>query len=464
MIRLSILLTFFLITSCISLYSQNEGEKIIVIGDSLFGKIVDGESVREVVGNVRLRQGNVLVTCNKAIQYLARNEAELIGNVIARQDSLTLKTEKGFYYGDLKKTKSTSGIILDDTKVVLSADSGEYFFNDARAFFQTNVNLIDSTTKMFANELTYFKDIDKSISVGNVRINDGNNIIKADTLTNFRKTKYSVADGDVSIKNLKDNITIFGSHLEDNGELKYTLINKNPLLIQIDTTFNKSEDSLKSVSIDTLFIKSKVMEGFRSETNIFKATDSVKILRGNFASINDLTTYYRDKEKIITDKIREDAPRPKLWYENSQLTGDSITIYLKHGQITTLDVNGNSFMLSQNKNYNTRFDQTSSDSISLHFSANRLQRADFSGKVQSIYYLYDEEKPNGLIKSTAQKTVIIFENNEVEQVQMYGSPTSEYHPEEKVAGLERTFTLPKFVFYENRPVREEFFYERTEER
>ena len=455
MVRSFFILICFLI-SCVSMYPQGEDEKIIVIGDSLLGKVVSGESIREVIGNVRLKQGNVFVTCDKAIQYLARNEAELIGNVIAKEDSLTLQTEKGYYFGNLKKTKSTSGIILDDTKVVLSADSGEYFFDEARAFFQTNVNLIDSTTKLYADELTYFKDLDKSIAIRNVRINDGNNIITADTLIHFRKTNYSIADGDVSLKNIKDNLTIYGSHLEDNGDLKYTLINENPLLIQIDTTFSTGEDSLEKITIDTLFIKSKVMEGFRSETNIFKATDSVKILRGNFASINDLTTYYRDEEKIITDKIREDAPRPELWYENSQLTGDSITIYLEDGQITQLAVNGNSFMLSQHKNYNQRFDQTSSDSIYLYFSTNRLQRADFSGKVQSIYYLYDEEEPNGLVKSTAQKTVIAFENNEVEQVKLYGSPTSEYHPEVKVAGLERTFTLPKFVFNENRPVKEEF--------
>lgn len=455
MIRLLFILIYFLI-SCISLYSQGEDEKIIVIGDSLLGKVISGESIREVIGNVRLKQGNVFVTCDKAIQYLARNEAELIGNVIAKEDSLTLQTEKGYYFGNLKKTKSTSGIILDDTKVVLSADSGEYFFNEARAFFQSNVNLIESTTKLYADELTYFKDLDKSIAVRNVRINDGNNIITADTLTHLRKKKYSIADGNVSLKNLKDNITIYGSHLEDDGELKYTLINEKPILIQVDTTFSTSEDSLDEISIDTLFIKSKVMEGFRNETNIFKATDSVKILRGNFASINDLTTYYRDDEKIITDKIREDAPRPKLWYENSQLTGDSITIYLEDGQITMLAVNGNSFMLSQNKKFSERFDQTSSDSIYLYFTINRLQRADFSGKVQSIYYLYDEEEPNGLVKSTAQKTIIIFENNEVGQVRLYGSPTSEYHPEGKVVGLERTFTLPKFVFSENRPVKEEF--------
>ena len=457
-------LLFYLFVFCISLHSQNEDEKITVIGDSLVGKVVDGESVREVVGNVKLSQGNVVVNCNKAIQYLARNEAELIGNVIAKQDSLTLKTEKGFYFGNLRKTKSTSGIILDDTEVILSADSGEYFFDEARAFFQTNVKLIDSTTTLMADELTYFKSLDKSIAIGNVNINDRDNIIIADTLTHLRKTKYSLADGNVSIKNLRDNLTIFGEHLEDDGQLKYTLINKNPLLMQVDTTFNTEEVDENRISIDTLLIKSNVMESFRGGISVFKATDSVKILRGGFASVNDLTTYYRDEEKIITDKIREDASRPVLWYENSQLMGDSITIYLDDGQIKSLTVHNNAFMLSQNKSFDKRFDQTSSDSVQLYFSNNRLERAEFAGKVQSIYYLYDEDIPNGLVKSTAHKAVIVFLKNEIDQVRLFGSPTSEYHPEVKVEGLERTFTLPKFVLKENRPLKKFFFNEPAKRR
>jgi lipopolysaccharide export system protein LptA len=457
------LLVIYLFIFCVSLHSQIEDEKIIVIGDSLVGKVVDGESVREVVGNVKLSQGNVIVNCNKAIQYLARNEAELIGNVIAKQDSLTLKTEKGFYFGNLRKTKSTSGIILDDTEVVLSADSGEYFFDEARAFFQTNVKLIDSTTTLVADKLTYFKNQDKSIAIGNVNINDRDNIITADKLTHLRKTKYSFADGNVSIKNLRDNLTIFGEHLEDDGQLKYTLINKNPLLMQVDTTFNTEEVDENRISIDTLLIKSNVMESFRGGISVFKATDSVKILRGGFASVNDLTTYYRDEEKIITDKIREDASRPVLWYENSQLMGDSITIYLDDGQIKSLTVNNNAFMLSQNKSFDKRFDQTSSDSVQLYFSNNRLERAEFAGKVQSIYYLYDEDVPNGLVKSTAHKAVIVFLKNEIDQVRLFGSPTSEYHPEVKVEGLERTFTLPKFVLKENRPLKKDFLMNQQKE-
>ena len=452
----------FLILTSFSLFSQDDEEKIIVIGDSLVGKIIEGESMREVVGNVRLSQGNVTVTCDKAIQYLARNEAELIGNVIAKQDSLTIQTAKGYYYGNLRKTKSTTGIILDDTKVILSADSGEYFFDEAKAYFQTNVKLEDSITTLLANELTYYRELDKSIAVGNVNINDRSNIIYADTLVHFRKTKFSLADGKVSITNLKDNLTVFGNHLEDNGELKYTLINKNPLLMQVDTSVTRDDSLRVIVTIDTLLIKSNVMESFRSGTNIFKATDSVKILRGEFASSNDLTTYYRNDEKIITDKINENAPRPILWYENSQLTGDSITIYLEDGEIKKLNVDNNSFMLSQNKIYNQRFDQTSSDSVEISFLKNKIQQAAFAGKVQSIYFLYEDDIANGLVKSTAHRAVIIFSNNEINQVRLYGSPTSEYYPEVKVEGLERTFTLPKFVFKENRPVKKDFFNQQEE--
>jgi lipopolysaccharide export system protein LptA len=455
MIRFLFQLIIYFFFSLI-VFPQTKEEMITVIGDSLFGRVINGESIREVKGNVILKQGNVVVTCNKAIQFIARNEAELIGNVIAKQDSLTLKTKSGFYYGDLKKTKSTSGVILDDTKVVLSADSGEYFFDESKAFFQSNVTLVDSTTSLTSDELTYFRELDKSISVGNVKVNDGSNTIAADTLIHFRKSKFSIADGNVSIRNYLDNITVYGSHLEDNGIKKFTIVDEQPLLVQIDTTVSAINDTLNDISIDTLFISSKIMEGYRDTTNLFKAIDSVRILRKNFASINDLTTYNRTDEKIITSKLNEEARRPILWYENSQLTGDSVAIYLLDGEIKNLEVNENAFMLSQNKIYKQRFDQTSSDSVKLKFSANRLRQADFEGKVQSIYFLFDDEKPNGAVKSSAHRTLILFEDNEVNEVRLFGSPTSEYYPEVKVEGLERTFTLPKFVLYENRPHKEDF--------
>ncbi len=68
--------------------------------------------------------------------------------------------------------------------------------------------------------------------------------------------------------------------------------------------------------------------------------------------------------------------------------------------------------------------------------------------------MFEDEGPSGLTKSSSKAATIMFIDNEVSEVRLYGSPTSEYHPENKVIGIERTFTLPKFVFYKNRPVKE----------
>ena len=436
------------------LFAQQSSERIIVVGDSLVGRVVNGETIREVIGNVVLKQGNVTVTCNKTIQNITRNEAELIGNVVVLQDSLTLKTSSGFYFGNSKKTRSTTGLVLDDGKVTLSADSGEYFFDEDKAIFETNVKLVDSLTTMTSDNLVYYQKEDRAFATGNVKVTDESSEIFSDTLDHNRKTGYSIADGNVRIINPENNTTVYSGHLENDSQKKYSFINEHPILLQIDTTFNSENDSSKIERIDTLIIDAKVMEAFRDSTKLFKAIDSVKILRAEFSSVNDITLLFRETDLIITYKIKKDSSaQPVLWYDNSQLTGDSVTIYLEDNKIHQLDVDGNSLMLSQNADFKDRFDQTSSDSIRMFFKGNNIDRSEFFGNVYSYYFMFDNEKPNGLTKSTSNSATIFFKDNEVDEVKLFGSPNSEYYPEVKVKGLEKTFSLPRFVFYQNRPVK-----------
>lgn len=444
-----------LLLSTPSFAQQNE--LITVIGDSLVGKMVQGESTREVFGNVVITQGNVVINCDKAIHFISRNEAELIGNVIVKQDTLTLKTPRGFYYGNLRKTKSNAGIYLDDKKIILTADSGEYYFNEDRAFFESKVKLYDTTTTLTSNELTYFQQQNRAVAIGDVVIFDGENQIIADTLEHFRNTKITFANSNVRLLNLKNNSEIFGEHLEDYRERGYSLIDVKPLFIQVDTSYVEREDSTKEMQLDTLFIKSKIMEAYRDSSQRFYAIDSVSILKSDFASQNDLTIFYREDDKIITTKINDTVHQPILWYETSQLTGDSITIYLEDNNIKQLDVDGTGFMLSQNENYLERYDQTSSAQIKIFFEENKIKRAEFYGNVYSIYFLYDKETANGLTKSNSAETIVLFEDNEVAEVKLYKNPASEYYPEQQVNGNEKSYLLPRFVVLQNKPTKEEMY-------
>ena len=451
----AVILIAFLCFPMTVLSQQNQ--LITVIGDSLVGKMVNGESTREVFGHVVITQGDVIINCDKAIHFISRNEAELIGNVIARKDTLTIKTPRGFYYGNLAKTRSNAGVYLDDKKVILTADSGEYFFNEDRAFFESKVRLYDTTTTLTSNELTYFQQQNRAVAIGDVVIIDGENEIIADTLEHFRNTKITFAFSNVRLINLKNNSEIYGEHLEDYRERGYSIIDVTPLFIQVDTSYVEREDSTKEMQLDTLFIKSKIMEAYRDSSQRFYAIDSVSFLKSEFASRNDLTIFYRQDDKIVTTKINETAKQPILWQENSQLTGDSITIYLDDNNIKQLDVDGTSFMLSQNEYNLERYDQTSSTQIKIFFKDSKITRADFYGNVYSIYFMYDGETANGLTKSNSAETTVLFEDNEVTEVKLYKNPASEYYPEQQVTGNEKSYLLPRFVVLQNKPTKEEMY-------
>lgn len=69
--------------------------------------------------------------------------------------------------------------------------------------------------------------------------------------------------------NLKNNSEIFGQHLEDYRQKGYSLIDREPLFIQVDTTFAANDDGTETVQLDTLFIKSRIMEAFRDSSERF---------------------------------------------------------------------------------------------------------------------------------------------------------------------------------------------------
>lgn len=425
-----------------SIVGQQEEKSLTITGDSLKGKIISGETIREVIGNVIISQENVRITCNKAIQFIAKNEAILIGNVILTQDSVTIRTHKGRYLGNPQISFADSNIHLNNGKLNLYADKGQYDLNTKIAKFFGNVKFNDSLTTLTSNILIYNKNEESITAIGTVNVFDSASTILADSLIHYRNTQLTNGYGNIRIINPENNLTIFGDELFDDKTNNQSKIFGNPFLTQIE--------ELSDGTFDTLYIEAKKMEAQKDSSSKLVAIDSVKIIRGNFSSVNDFTIYDRPLQKITILK-QENKSTPVLWYENSQITGDSIFINLDSNKIDFVDIFNNAILISQDSVYEFRFNQMSGDSIRLDFLNGKLNQTNVNGNVLSIYYLFEEEEPNGLLKSSAKKVVIIIENNKVSTVNMYGSPISEYHPENLVKGNEKAFTLPIFKVYTNKP-------------
>lgn len=450
-------------------YSQDTSKVITVIGNELTGRIENGESIREVSGNVILTQGNVVITCDRAIQYLERNDARLIGNVVVTQDTLTIETPEGFYYGNTRRAFSDKGVKLNDKKVILTANMGEYLFNENKADFRHRVKLYDTVSTMTAERLIYYRFLDKATAYERVRVTDKNSTITADSLTHLRKKQESYGYGDIVIENKENRTTIYGDYIEDYRLKDFSIIDKNPLLIQIDTVYGGGRDSVifskddtlvikiepdTLQSIDTLIIKSEVMEAFRDTINLFIARDSVEIIRKNFSSRNDQTLYYRNEEKIVTNKMTEKSKPPVMWYDFTQLSGDSLLIFLKGNKIDKVLVRANALVISQNELELTRYDQISGRDIDMLFTEGDIKKVQVYENVLCIYNMYEDNEPNGLIKASSKDASIEFENKKVTTVRLYIDPKSDYYPENLITGKEKEFVIPRFMIYESKPIKE----------
>ena len=73
----------------------------------------------------------------------------------------------------------------------------------------------------------------------------------------------------------------------------------------------------------------------------------------------------------------------------------------------------------------------------------------------SIYFQYDGETPNGVTKSSAKNAAIMFKDNKVDEIRLYGAPNSEYYPERLVKGKADSFVLAKYIAYKKKPTKEE---------
>ena len=396
-----------------------QSEKVIVLehADSLVGKVLEGENVRELIGNVRFRQGTVLVNCDRAVQYLQSRKVSLAGNVIVRDDTMTLKGKRGMYYNADRIAEAFDGVRLDDGRTVLTADYGRYYVGEKKAFFRGSVQVQDSTSTLTSDELTY-----------------------------FREDKHSVADRNVRIVSTESNLTIEGQHFENDNVQKFSRMTQQPRAMQIDT----SSDG----TIDTFVVRSRIMESYRDSVKRLVAIDSVRMLSSGLAAEAGLAFYFMEADSIVLRK------KPFVWYEDNQVSGDSIFMKLQKRKPRKVYVRGDAFAISRSDSVHVeRFDQLTGERLTMFFKEGRVQRIEVDRTATSVYYLYEEEKdsagvrrkPNGMNKTTGDRVVIGFVDGRADRINVVGGVEGQYFPENMVQGKEADYSLPGFNWREDHP-------------
>src|ERR1051326_1610328 len=362
-------LAAFLALSCTALARQSEKTVILNHADSLVGREINGERARELIGNVKLTQGSIVVSCRRAVQYLTSNKVALEGEVEVIDSTMRMVGNRGMYYGDERIAEAFERVMVEDRSTTLKAKYAKYFIKEKKAFFRDQVVVEDSGSVLHADSLEY-----------------------------FRIDQHSIASGNVAITNPSNRMTIFGNHFEDFKQRKYSTMTGRPKVVEVDT--------VSGGKLDTLVVTSRVMESYRDSLERLVATDSVKIVRNELSAEAGASIFYTKQDSIT---LRD---KPFVWYtvarsQENQLSGDSIFIKLLKRRLETVHVRGNAGAISRADSLEVkRFNQMTGQEITMRFADNKLQRIDVDRTATSLHYLFDGKTPNGVNRTSGDHVTI----------------------------------------------------------
>lgn len=385
----------------------------LVAADLMVGS---GKEIRRWIGKVyfiqRMASGQkVHLWCDSATQYIVENRVELFGHVKIVRDTTTITSDRGKYFGDERRAEVSSNVRLVRGSSVLTSQFGQYFLDEKRSHFSGNVHLVDTSSTITCNELTYFEQHARSIATGNVKV-----------------------------VNPANSVTILGDSLVHIDSTKYSIVPKNPKLVQIDTS--------SSGVIDTLVVVSKVMESYQDSTDRFVATDSVAMARDELSSRSGKTTYYVKKDLIILQQ------HPVVWQAMNQITGDSIDIHLRDKKLRSVHVSGHAVAISRTDSlYRNRYNQLTGREITMQFANDQLDSVFVNNNATSLYYLYDKDKPDGANKSSGDRIYINFVEGKIDRIKIVGGVQGQYFPEKMLANHESQYNLDGFKWFTVRPRR-----------
>jgi len=400
-----------LVVACV-LRAAAQQDRVVVLenADSLVGLVINGQDVRELIGNVRLAQGNVRISCDRALQFIKSGTVNLHGNVVVTDDSLMLTSPRGTYHRDARRAEAFEDVRLTDGRMDLTAEYGEYLIESRTAFFRTRV-----------------------------RVRDSASVVTADSVLFYRETKRSIATGRVRVESPADRIVILGGRLEHEPDRGINRMTVDPVLLQTDTTGGVS---------DTLIVRSLIMESVRDTLPRLVATDSVQILRGELSALSGHAVFFTRGDSILL------RGSPVVWYQDSQTTGDSIDVALESRRLHEVFVDGNALTLSRaDPSRPSRYDQLAGETLRMEFAEKRLRTVRADVRAMSIYYAYEDTAANGVTTSTGDRITLLFDEGRVRSISIVGGVEGEYHPEPLVVGREGEFRVPGFLLRPNRPTK-----------
>lgn len=458
---------------------QAQGVELVQAG-SLEGTTFRGMEVRKLTQNVILKNGNILLYCDTAYQFVANQNVEAYGHVRVNENGNFEVTGKKLVFVKATNVATVTGDVVLTTKdgsrlttpaldydfknkvmhyygggeivdkgSVLKSQFGHYDINSKVMTFKRDVKIKgpdfeseSDTLKYDTQSKTAFflsptkiksKDGDlitergeyntatkKSKFTGRTSIVKDGFSVTANQLDYDEASGYGYAVGNVRIISTKDSIEVIGEEAEYKGR-SYLRVNNNAVLKLL-------------VSKDTMFIRSDTLLSIDDSVKnirILRAYNRAKVLKSDFSAICDSLVFNRKDSLIYFYKD------PVLWSNKSQLTADSVRVSMHNNKIDKLFMNQNSFIISEDsaRNHN----QVKGKDMVAEFTNSKISKVDINGNGESIYFAMDKDSIFvGINRISCSKMVVRFgDKNQPKTFTFIKKPEAQFIPPQKLSDMDK---------------------------
>ena len=445
--------------------------------DYLENTIVDSVELRKLVGNVRLGQRNMIMTCDSAVLDIKANRVVAYGRVhINQSDSIHAYGDKLVYDGKKEIAILYNNVLLTDRTMRLTTDylnynmknkrayysgggtvrnknmnlssgTGIYYTRSKNTFFRSNVKVRGNDYRISTDTMRYNIARDKSTFLAPTYINKSGNEIYCERGYYDNVAGIGVFHRNAIVKNKEQELFADSIYYNENTGIgkayrNVKLIDKAQDLITYSSYAEYDENTGRMVAkTDALFVT--VMEN-----------DSLYLGADNLASVQKDTTgarmmtaegrvkvYKSDLQGACDSLIFDEGDsllmmfgNPVLWSDSSQFLADTIIIYLRNQQVDQIKLYTNAMII--NASSGEAYNQISGRFINGVFNEKKLAVLFVDGNGETIYYALDDEDAFlGVNRALCSNMAIYVENDKIDRIIFYEAPEATFTPIQK-ANLE----------------------------
>ena len=414
-----------------------------------------------LVGDVQLRRDSMYMYCDSAYLFTKRNSVKAFGNVRMEQgDTLFLYGDYADYDGDLNVARVRSNVRLIDKNTVLETDSLNYDRNINLAYYFNGGILSDEQSTLDSYWGEYDVNTKEAVFTDDVTLSNPQFIMQSDTLHYNTATNVAKIVGPTRIDNANNRILT---------HLGYYNTNKRQATLLMRSVVSNGS---KEITGDSLFYDEKIGVSEAFGNIVYTDTVGGNMLTGEYGYMNELvdssyvtgravvmdysqgdTLYmsadtiwavthnidtdslyrivrachkvraYRTDIQAVCDSLIFDSrdtcmtmyKDPILWYNNMQLLGEEVKIYMDTASIDWVNIINQTLYAERvgDKEYN----QIRGQEMRFLFNGGELNEMQVIGSVEVRYYPLDGDSVMlGLNCTESGRLTTFMKDGEVDKI------------------------------------------------